>query len=316
VIFQVVEAIMRSHFFEKQTLAAAVTRTASRQTDLTIRFLVDKGLTEDAYRAYAYFRWVDDWLDQESRPRQARMEFIQRQKNIYAACCQGVPVENLTPEETMLASMISKETDPNSGLPVYVRNMFAVMSFDADRRERLVSERELDQYACWLATAVTEALHTFIGRGFGSPQGELRYLAVTGAHITHMLRDTFDDIDAGYYNIPHEVLSAHQITPWDVEAPAYRDWVKQRVIKARDCFLAGKKYLAQVECLRCRIAGYAYIHRFEVVLDSIERDEYVLRRDYPERKEAWVGVEMIGQAIWLGLRHHHPVILSAASTTR
>jgi hypothetical protein len=316
VIFQVVEAIMRSIFHAEQSMAAVITRNASRQTDLTIRFLADKGLVEDAYHSYAYFRWVDDWLDLESRPRKARMEFVARQKKIYTACSQGESTGPLTPEEAMLVHLVKRYPDQNSGLHEYVRNMLAVMNFDADRRERLVSERELDEYTRWLATAVTEAMHTFIGRGFFSPRNENRILAVSGAHITHMLRDTFDDNDAGYYNIPHEVLSAYQMTPWDVELPAYREWVKRQVMKARECFRAGRKYLAQVECVRCRIAGYAYMHRFEVVLDSIERDGYILRRNYPERKTAWIGVEMIGQALWLGLRRQRPVALSTASTTR
>ncbi len=36
---------------------------------------------------------------------------------------------------------------------------------------------------------------------------------------------------------------------------------------------------------RCRLACLAYITRFEVVLDSIERDGYMLRPAYPERKQ-------------------------------
>jgi len=44
-------------------LASATTKSASRQTYYTIRFLVDRQRVEDAYRAYAYFRWVDDVLD-------------------------------------------------------------------------------------------------------------------------------------------------------------------------------------------------------------------------------------------------------------
>ena len=32
------------------------------------------------------------------------------------------------------------------------------------------------------------------------------------------------------------------------------------------------------------MAGYAYIARFEGVLDAIEREGYQLRADYPERK--------------------------------
>jgi hypothetical protein len=44
-------------------LAASITWAASKQTFYTIRFLADRGRVRDAYRAYAYFRWVDDRLD-------------------------------------------------------------------------------------------------------------------------------------------------------------------------------------------------------------------------------------------------------------
>ncbi|HWQ83615.1 MAG TPA: hypothetical protein VN363_03560 [Anaerolineales bacterium] len=49
-------------------LASQITRAASQQTYLTIRLLADPGQADDAYRAYAYFRWVDDWLDEPGRP--------------------------------------------------------------------------------------------------------------------------------------------------------------------------------------------------------------------------------------------------------
>ena len=47
-------------------LAAAITKSASKQTYYTIRFFVDRGRVDDAYRAYGYFRWVDDVLDAEA----------------------------------------------------------------------------------------------------------------------------------------------------------------------------------------------------------------------------------------------------------
>jgi hypothetical protein len=196
--------------------------------------------------------------------------------------------------------------------------MMAVMAFDADRRGQLVSQRELNEYTHWLAVAVTEALHYFIGHNCASPQGEMRYVAVTGAHITHMLRDAVQDAQVGYYNIPREVVAANRIAPWDVESNAYRDWVKQSVRKARACFRAGRDYLAQVENLRCRIAGYAYIRCFEVTLDCIEREDYYLRAEYPEHKGRGRKVEMIGRALWMALRvaYRQPAYASAALPVR
>jgi hypothetical protein len=297
---------MESYLISDWALAATMTRTASKQTYYTIRFLVDTGLIEDAYRAYAYFRWVDDWLDQEPRPRMERLAFVKRQQALMDGCAHGDPLADLTPEECLLADLIQRDTEKNSGLQAYIRNMMAVMAFDADRRGQLISQRELNEYTHWLAMAVTEALHYFIGHNCASPHGEIRYMAVTGAHITHMLRDTLEDAEAGYYNIPSEVIAANGIAPWDVESDAYRDWVQARVRKARACFSIGRDYLAHVENLRCRIAGYAYIRRFETVLDAIERAGYVLQARYTERKGSRRGVEMIGWALWMALKYRRP----------
>jgi phytoene/squalene synthetase len=301
-----VEVKMDPRLLSDATLAASITRAASKQTYFTIRFLVDHSLVGDAFRAYAYFRWVDDWLDQETRPRTKRLAFIKRQQALLDGLLRGDLPANLTPEEKLLADLVQGDTEEDSGLRAYLRNMMAVMAFDADRRGRLISQRELNDYTLNLAQAVTEALHYFIGQDRSSPHGETRYLAVSGAHITHMLRDTLEDAEVGYYNIPREVVAANGIAPWDVKSLAYRNWVKERVHEARACFKAGRTYLAQVECLRCRIAGYAYIHRFEVVLDCIERDGFLLKSHYPERRGNGQGVKMIGWALWMALKNRYP----------
>lgn len=156
-------------------------------------------------------------------------------------------------------------------------------------------------YTRCLATAVTEALHYFIGHDSYAPQDESRYLAVAGAHVTHMLRDALEDTALGYYNVPQEYLKAHNLSPADVVHPAFQSWVQKRVRLARSCFAAGKSYVAQLENRRCRLAGYAYIGRFEVVLDAIEKDGYRLRPTYPERKSKKaalkIGLAALGQTL-------------------
>ena len=192
----------------------------------------------------------------------------------------------------MLVDLIRQDCEKNSGLQVYLRNMMNVMAFDADRRGSLISQSELSEYTRWLAGAVTEAMHYFIGHGGFAPHDEARYLAVSAAHITHMLRDTFDDVRAGYYNIPREVLEANHIGPQDVQNNAYRAWVKNRVQLAREYFEAGRGYLARVQNPRCRLAGFAYTARFEWLLDTIEREGYGLRPQYHERKSVGTGLRM------------------------
>lgn len=285
-------------------LAPSITKAASKQTYYTIRFLADRERVADAYRAYAYFRWMDDALDTETGSGPERSAFINRQKSLLENCYRGEFARDATIQEQMLIKLIRSDTEKNSGLQSYLHNLMAVMAFDAERRGRLISQSELNDYTRWLASAVTEAMHHFIGHYCYSPQNEARYLAVTAAHITHMLRDTFDDIQAGYFNIPREVLDANHITPQDVQSDAYRAWVRSRVQLAQTYFKAGREYLNQVANLRCRLAGFAYTARFECVLDSIEREGYLLRAAYPERKGLGSIVRASG-SIFTSLFIHH-----------
>lgn len=292
------------HRHPDRQLAASITREASTQTYYTIQFLVDRGLTQHAYRTYGYFRWLDDRLDQGDWDRAERMAFVARQKEIIDRCYRNEWPGHLLDEEMMIVELIDSDRGHTSGLYAYIRNMMAVMAFDARRRGQLISREELSAYTRWLAAGVTEAMHYFIGHGCYSPRTRARYLAVTAAHITHMLRDTLDDVKAGYFNIPREVLELHDIHPDDVSSDAYRQWVQSRVRLARSYFSAGKDYLDQVESARCRVAGYAYTARFETVLDTIERDGYLLRAGYPEDIDLGAGARIALMLFGLAANPH------------
>jgi phytoene/squalene synthetase len=275
-----------------RSLAADITRTASAQTYYTIRFLVDRELVPDAYRAYAYFRWVDDILDAGTGSQADKFAFLERQQSLLEACYRMQAPVDLDEHEQLLADLIANDGENNSGLQSYLRNMMAVMAFDVKRRGRLITQAELAEYSRLLATAVTEALHYFIGHDCPPPCSEKRYRAVQGAHVVHMLRDALGDTSFGYINIPAEYLQAQDLSVQDTDQRAYREWVRARVKLARAYFNAGRDYLTQVKNLRCRLAGFAYMARFEWMLRTIERDGYRLRSAYPERKSLPAGLWM------------------------
>jgi phytoene/squalene synthetase len=280
--------------------ASAITKAASKQTYYTIRFLVDRARVDDAYRAYAYFRWVDDFLDATSGSGPALSEveasergaFLKRQRSLLEVCIRGEAPRDTNLQEKMLVELVQSDRGKNSGLRAYLRNMMLVMDFDVRRRGRLISQVELNEYTRWLAIAVTEAMHYFIGNGAFAPPDETRNLAVSAAHITHMLRDTYDDVQAGYFNIPREVLEANHIGPQDVHSDAYRAWVRSRVELARNYFAAGRAYFGRVQNPRYRLAGLAYMARFEWLLATIEREGFYLRPQYGERKSIGTGLRM------------------------
>ena len=275
-----------------QCQAAAITRAASKQTYYTIRLLVDRQLVDDAYRAYGYFRWVDDVLDAQMGGRSEKLAFVNRQRELLEACYQNDLLPDLCVEEQMLSELVRHDSGKNPGLRSYLDNMMAVMEFDAERRGRWISQAELAEYTRALATAVTDALFYFIGHDDPPPDHAARYLSVTAAHITHMLRDACEDAEAGYFNIPSEYLQAHRMTPQDGGSPGCRKWVCQRVQLARLYFELGSSYLSRVKNLRCRLAGYAYTARFEWMLRAIERDNYCLRSEYTKRKSLSAGLWM------------------------
>lgn len=285
---------------ENLSLASAITNAASRQTYYTIRYLVDRPRVGDAFRAYAYFRWVDDVLDAEA-PSQSgwgpverleRQRFLDRQRWLLDSCLRGDPPRDVNDHEAMLVDLIRHADLADGGLEAYLRHMMAVMEFDVRRRGRLISQAELDDYTGWLATAVTEAMHHFIGNGCPAPHDETRYLAVSGAHILHMLRDTFADVRAGYFNVPREVLEAHSIRPEDVLSVPYRAWVESRVRLARADLDGGRAYFGRVRSARHRLAGLAYIARFEWLIETLEREEFRLRPEYAERNSLATGLRL------------------------
>ncbi len=144
------------------TRAISLTKAASRQTYYTIRYLVDRDLAEDAYRAYGYFRWLDDVIDADQRQASDKLALFSRQEAILNSCYRGEIPDDLCPEEWILADLIRHDPEKNSGLQVYLRNMMDVIGFDARRCGKLISPWELSDYSQKLALAVTEALYYFL----------------------------------------------------------------------------------------------------------------------------------------------------------
>jgi phytoene/squalene synthetase len=288
---------------ERATLAARMTRRASAQTYATIRLLADRDRAGDAMRAYAYFRWADDRLDDPTTPPVERAAFLARQQWLLEAGYRGYVPAELSPEEALLADLVAGDDELDSGLRSYLTHMMAVMAFDVARRGRAVSAADLDGYSDTLATAVADALFHFIGHDRQPPRGPGRAVAVRGAHIVHMLRDMVEDVALGYVNLPAEFLAenrwaaealiARGLSDAQLDSPALRDWVAGRVRQARADFAAGHDLLATLHSRRCRLACRAYIARFEWVAQAIERDAYRLRPAYPERTSAAAAVWMV-----------------------
>ena len=284
-------------------LARSITRAGSKQAFYTARLLVDKDLKDDFCRAYAYLRWADDVVDETAQSDDDRIAFVKRQRELVDSLYAGQPPGGLAAEEQILADLVRHDRGDDSGLQSFIRGIFAIIEFDAIRKGRPISQQELDWYSETLGKAVTDGIQYFIGNGQAYPRGESQYLAATGAHVTHLLRDTVEDTENGFFNIPREYLEAHDIGPEDLNSPAYQAWVRGRVEQARAYFRQGKRYLDGLEVWRCKMAGHLYCARFEGVLDTIERDSYALRANYHKRRSRTARLGLAKTGVSVTLRH-------------
>jgi phytoene/squalene synthetase len=284
-------------------LARRITWSGSKQSYITARLLADRDLVDDCMRAYAYFRWADDVIDVVSQSIGERITFITREKTLIDTLYQGTRPLDLCLEEEILADLVAHDRSPDSGLRSFIFNFMAVIEFDAMRKGRLVTRREMSVYTAWLATAVMDGIQYFIGNGHPYSKSMDRNLAVTGAHLVHMLRDTREDVPAGYVNIPIEDIESRGISTGNLDSEGYRSWVQEQVDRAKVCLQAGKGYINRLDVLRCKLAGALYCARFEWFLDAIQRDGYLLRSSYPERQNPVTWWRMIRLGIAISLKH-------------
>lgn len=246
---------------------------------------------DDFYRAYAYFRWADDIVDAPALDDEERLAFIRQQRQLLDSLYSGEPQATLSPHESLLAELVNhdrghaagKACVTGGGLRSFIENMFAIIEFDAFRKGRTISREELDWYTESLGRSVTDGIQYFIANGHAYPESSDRFLAAQAAHVSHLLRDTMPDTAEGFYNIPREYIDELGIEPYQLDSPAYRNWVRQRVAEARSDFQGGKRYLEQLDVLRCKLAAYLYCTRFEDVLAIIEHDDFTIRPDYRSR---------------------------------
>jgi phytoene/squalene synthetase len=285
------------------TLARSITQTSSKQTYYTIRLLADKHLVDDCYRAYAYFRWADDIVDVSCRSSDERVSFIGQQRKLIDRLYTGQRPDGLTAEEEMVADLIGHDEAESSGLKSFIYNFLDVIEFDAHRQGRLISQEELTWYSNRVGTAVTDCVLHFVGHGHPYPDSESRFLGPIGAHVAHMLRDMLPDAAVGFVNIPREYLEANDIAPQDVTSEPYRAWVRGRVEQAREYFREGQRFFDHLALLRRKIVGYWYCARFEGLLNAIERDGYVLRPAYEERRRPSSLLQFAWLPVSVGWRH-------------
>ena len=106
-------------------VAQSITRAGSKQAYYTARLMVDRHLVTDFFKAYAYFRWIDDVIDITAGTDEERITFIKRQRTLIEGLYnQSIIPADLCTEEQILADLIRRDRDreAESGLRSFIMN--------------------------------------------------------------------------------------------------------------------------------------------------------------------------------------------------
>jgi len=262
-----------------KALVARATATTKRHNPSAYwlsNLLYDKGMTPIFCLIYAYFRWLDDYIDEPNTESFVCRQMVANQKELLVgAYCNPRMSVSSTPE-AMIVSVIDYDKSRGMLLKTSIMDMIAALEWDTYRRGKVVSSKELAQYSWWLGRSYTKALQAFIAYPYKYPDHEYRYYAGVGAHITHIMRDFYEDLSLGYINISKEDIRHYSI---DIRCPialSLREWAQKTVITARKYINWGKLYLSTLPIFRCRLMGYIYCSRYEMVLDVIEDADFDL----------------------------------------
>jgi phytoene/squalene synthetase len=154
--------------------------------------------------------------------------------------------------------------------------MLAALVWDTRRRGQFSDRSALQAYSLALGRAYTNALQAFVAQSHVYPDAPGRCAAGTAAHLVHLLRDFVQDWEAGYYNISRQEMAEFGLdaAPFDFEGEAFRNWVRVVAQRARGLFRDGQRYLDSLQVYRCKLLGYLYCVRYEILLDQIEHQGY------------------------------------------
>jgi phytoene/squalene synthetase len=285
-------------------LARRMTWRGSKQSFLVGQFLVDRKLRNDFFRAYAYFRWIDDMIDEVIPTRRGRIEFIDRQSELIRSIYSNQEIKIENEEEEILLDLIKNDKSTHNGLKSFIEKMFSIIEFDTLRKDSVIREEELDLYNKMLGISVVDGLQYFIGHQHLYSASANRYEAAIAAHKTHLLRDMKKDFKNGFYNIPLEIIGKDHSLDLDILQYIHRDWIKEQVEEARQGFQIGKQYIENMQVLRCKIAAILYSFRFKIILDKIEKDGFILREKYYEFRKPITWIKMIFSTSEMIMKHN------------
>lgn len=209
---------------------------------------------------YAYFRWLDDLVDSPGMPNCTMSTILRSQRQSIVGQFAGQEDErkDLNPYEKMMLLAVHMALRSGYSIEQPILDMLDALELDSLRRYSVATKETLDEISFKLGRAYTDFYWIFTNDPLCPPLPDDVYMLGFGAYQVHMLRDFYEDLSLGYYNVSIEDLS--QLNLDNKEGLALADkssWVEMMAKKALGSLQLGLLSLEHVPNERFRFICYS-----------------------------------------------------------
>lgn len=254
---------------------AAVVKSHNWVAFLADRLFFNRRASMHLNLLYGYFRKVDDFIDDEQRSEAECREFLEHQKRII----RRLYTKGAVKSAHAIAPVIAYDLSRGCRLKATIFSLFETFLFDAGRRSKLVTSKELKDYSLNLGKAYARMLLHFIQAR--ASDGEAAAFLAHACHQVHILRDFFLDQRLGYVNISKEEIRQYKIRLDSINDTNFQRWLRDRINATEGLFERSKTLLDQDRSLRVKLIGHLYSCRYELLLQQIKAAGFWLEEHYP-----------------------------------
>ena len=231
------------------------------------------------FLAYAYFRWLDDYVDQVNIPSELVKDIVDRQIFLATHWYSGEPLVATTSQEENLHLIIQQDSNQwGNSLRPMIFDFMGAIKWDTERRYRMPVKRDLQSYSLKLGRGYSSGLLF----GLGIDPENKKYVGFRdncgiGAHLVHILRDFIIDINIGYINVDLESWNLLHLKNADLDNTKLLQrrllpWAKTVIVNARYYFSIGLKNLLASRNVKIQLVFGLMCLRYLLTLEKTKRE--------------------------------------------
>lgn len=263
--------------------AEKVTQENRPETLFFLRYLWNREEVSIFTLIYAYFRWLDDYVDLSPIHRKDKIRFVDQQ---WAFWRKQYRYKYNTEVSSSIYSSILRwiviyDLERHCVLHKQINRLFNAIMYDAKRQYNLEPEDALIRYSFDIGGAYTTILRILSkADAISGYEAKSTENAGFASHQIHILRDFWSDIKLGFFNISKQDVDSYRFSLDQTCDSEIRPWVCKVVDRAQNAFDTGISAINSIHSLKCKFLLLFSLSPYLSIMESIIKNNYDLRCRY------------------------------------